>query len=90
MTAASNRMDRSIPRRALAYAMSEGTPRCSLQVAAVVGTLLNLINQGDALLSGAPIVWWKLALTYCVPYCVCTYGAVTSRLRMENVRVSSH
>ena len=47
----------------------------ALAVAAVVGTVLNLINQGDALLTGAPLVWWKVALTYCVPYVVASYGA---------------
>ncbi len=70
-------------RRNVTYAFSDGTPRCSMQVALVVGTILNAINQGDALLGGGPVVWWKLVLTYCVPYFVCTYGAVTSRLRSE-------
>jgi hypothetical protein len=42
-------------------------PRRSLYVALVVGTVLNLINQGDALLGTASINWWKLVLTYCVP-----------------------
>lgn len=69
--------------RMLIYAVSDGTPACSMQVAVIVGTILNVINQGDALFGGSPIVWWKVALTYCVPYCVCTYGAVTSRLRHE-------
>jgi len=48
----------------------------------VVGTVLCLINQGDALFSGAPISWPKLALTYVVPYLVSTYGAVTAHLAM--------
>jgi len=47
-------------------------------VAIIVGTILNLINQGDALLTGTSIVWWKICLTYLVPYCVSTYGAVTA------------
>ena len=47
----------------------------SLMVGIVVGTLLNAINQGDALLAGATINWFKVALTYCVPFCVATYGA---------------
>lgn len=52
-------------------------PVCTraLAVAAVVGTVLNLINQGDALLAGAPLDWWKIALTYGVPYLVASYGA---------------
>jgi hypothetical protein len=42
-------------------------PRRSLCVAFIVGTVLNFINQGDALLGMASINWLKLALTYCVP-----------------------
>ena len=45
-----------------------------------VGSILNLINQGDALFSGRRLDWLKLALTYIVPYCVATYGAVAFRL----------
>jgi hypothetical protein len=61
-------------------AMSDGVPRRSLHVALVVGTALNLINQGDALFGTAPINWLKIVLTYCVPYVVCTYGAVSQQL----------
>jgi hypothetical protein len=61
-------------------AVSDGVPRRSLFVALVVGTLLNFINQGDALLGAAPINWIKLVLTYLVPYAVCTYGSVSSQL----------
>jgi protein-S-isoprenylcysteine O-methyltransferase Ste14 len=41
--------------------------RRSLVVALVVGTALNLINQGP--------VMWKLALTYVVPFLVASYGS---------------
>ena len=49
--------------------------RRSLTVALVVGTILNLINQGDALLGDAPLVLWKLLLTYFVPFAVASYGS---------------
>ena len=55
-------------------------PRRSLIVALIVGTILNLINQGDAVFTGMPIDVTKLLLTYLVPYCVSTYGAVSYRL----------
>ena len=61
--------------------MSDGIPRRSAVVALVVGTALNLINQGDALVAGGPIDLVKAVLTYIVPYCVATYGAVSLRLR---------
>ncbi|MBS0517438.1 MAG: nitrate/nitrite transporter NrtS [Proteobacteria bacterium] len=50
-------------------------------VALVVGTILNLINQGDALLGEGHLNFTKLLLTFAVPYCVATYGAVSYRLR---------
>jgi len=50
----------------------------SLRVAAVVGTLLVVLNYGDRALSGSlvPADWVKMALTYLVPYGVATYAAV--------------
>lgn len=75
----------SIWKLACLCATSDGVPRRSLYVALVVGTVLNLINQGDALLRTASINWWKLVLTYCVPYAVCTYGAVSYQLKKANV-----
>lgn len=60
---------------------ANGLPRRALYVAVVVGTILNLINQGDAIvLNVANINWFKVMLTYLVPYAVCTYGAVTAQL----------
>jgi hypothetical protein len=47
----------------------------SLLVALVVGTVLNAINQGPELWRGEPVVAWKLALTWCVPFLVASYGA---------------
>jgi hypothetical protein len=62
------------------YAVSDGVPKRSFIVALIVGTILNLINQGDAVFTGMPIDITKLLLTYLVPYCVSTYGAVSYRL----------
>lgn len=63
--------------------ISDGVPRCSFNVALVVGAALNLINQGDALLGHTNISWPKIVLTFLVPYGVSTYGAVAARLRHE-------
>ena len=65
---------------AFAYSIADGVPRRSLWVALVVGTILNLINQGDAFVAGRQLDLTKLALTYLVPYAVSTYGAVSFRL----------
>jgi hypothetical protein len=66
-------------RRAWRLATSDGIPLRSFKVAVVVGTALNLINQGDALFDEAKINWLKLMLTFAMPYAVSTYGAVAVR-----------
>ena len=55
----------------------------SAYVAVVVGTILTLLNQGDTLLSGQwnNALYWKIPLTYCVPFLVATYGALTAARR---------
>ncbi len=68
--------------RICSCALSDGIPRRSFYVALVVGTILNIINQGDAFLAHASINWFKIILTYLVPYGVCTYGAVYTKLRL--------
>jgi hypothetical protein len=75
----------SIWKHACRCAISDGVPRRSLYVALIVGTVLNLTNQGDALLGMASINWLKIVLTYCVPYAVCTYGAVSYQLKKAEV-----
>ena len=57
--------------------------RRSAVVAVVVGTILTLLNQGDGLLSGQwnNALYWKIPLTYCVPFLVATYGALTAARR---------
>jgi hypothetical protein len=62
------------------YCVTEGVPRRSLFVALIVGTILNLINQGDALVGGGYLNFTKIILTFVVPYCVATYGAVSYRM----------
>ena len=71
-------------RAACRCAVSDGVPRRSFLVALVVGSILNLINQGDVLLAGGPIDWTKILLTFAVPYCVSTYGAVSYHLRVSH------
>jgi hypothetical protein len=65
------------------YSISDGVPRRSLIVALVVGTIVNLINQGDAMVVGHPLDITKLLATYIVSYLVGTYGAVSYRLHTD-------
>ena len=62
--------------------------RRALQVAAVVGTILFVINQLNVVLGGGvtPFVGLKIALTYLVPFLVSTYSALEiNRLRKKSV-----
>jgi hypothetical protein len=65
--------------------VSDGVPRRSFIVALIVGAILNLLNQGDALFSGGQLNFTKLILTFAVPYCVATYGAVSFRLSLSRI-----
>lgn len=57
-----------------------GTPKKAFFTAMVIGTILTAINHGDLIISGSLPPIWKIALTYCVPYCVTTWGAVTGKM----------
>jgi|GEM_PF-1939873 len=52
--------------------------RQCLLVMVVVGTVLNLINQGDALMAWSGVDLIKGGLTYCVPFFVSLYGAYSA------------
>ena len=59
-------------------AVERGTVTTSAKVALLVGSILALINYGDRIFlywDMHALDWFKLAVTYCVPYCVATYGA---------------
>ncbi len=59
----------------LRKALSMPVMRRSIVIALIVGTILVAINQGDLLVSGQGLVWWKVGLTYLVAFLVSTYGA---------------
>lgn len=49
------------------------------KVSLVVGTCLNLINQGPTIYHGGDPEWGKLALNYTVPLLVSSYSAAKAR-----------
>ena len=61
-------------------AVSKGVVQRALKVAAIVGTLLALINHADAALAGTFAVknFFQVVLSYLVPYGVATYSAVNA------------
>ena len=67
-------------RQLLTAAASPGIARTALRVSAVVGTVLNIINQGDALLGRAPLDWLHLVLNYLVPFFVASYSGACNEL----------
>lgn len=75
--------------RALRRALSWQIARRSLATMRIVGSILNIINQGDAILRSGTVIWWKLLLTYCVPFCVATFGAY-SAYRAAGPLAASH
>jgi hypothetical protein len=63
----------------LNLAFGDGTAGKALATAALIGSLLIVINHGDIMLSGefpSPV---KVILTYFVPYCVTTWGAMIGK-----------
>lgn len=53
--------------------------RRALWVALIVGSVLNLINQGEAVLLHHSVNWLKAVLTYMVPFFVSLHGAHWAR-----------
>ena len=74
----------------------DGTQRClfctvrylpllrrSAQTSLVIGTILTAINHGMVLLKGplSGALLWEIPLTYVVPFCVATWGALNNNRR---------
>jgi hypothetical protein len=74
----------------LAIALQHPVRQRALKVAAVVGSILVVINQGDVLLAGnAPLkTWIQIVLTFLVPYCVSTYASVQA-IRQLSAAIAS-
>ena len=62
----------------------------SLKVGGIVGTLLTVINQSDALMAGNlnADALVRIFLTYCVPYCVSTYASVSALRNPQDETIS--
>jgi len=52
----------------------------ALKVSAVVGTLLNLVNQGPVIWQGEAVACWSIAMNYLVPFCVSSYSGTRVRV----------
>jgi hypothetical protein len=69
-------------------AASARVARRGLAYALVVGPILIAINHGDAILEGGIALqrWWKMGLTFCVPYLVSTFSSVAAMRAVEDRR----
>ena len=66
-------------------ALSKTVVNRALKVSLIVGTILNLINQGSSIinLDIESLHLIKLALTYLVPYSVTTYTATAMKVEFQ-------
>ncbi len=69
--------------RIIPIALRWSIMRTAIKVSLVVGTLLNLINQGEALFDNTEIAWGQVLLNYFVPYCVSSYSAANTQMDKE-------
>ncbi len=67
-------------KKLLLTALTPSILESSLKISFVVGSVLNLINQGENFLQSGKISWLHLALNYLVPYCVASYSAAKNEL----------
>ena len=77
-------------RTVLRQAASDGTPKHALVTSVVVGTILVAINHGDTILAGHMPPYLKIVLTYLVPYCVMTVGAVSHKRTVARHERATH
>ena len=68
-----------LPPSILQMVFGDDTPKKAFLTALIVGSILTGINHGDTIMAGLMPDVWKVILTYCVPYCVTTWGAATGK-----------
>ena len=71
----------SRPHEAVALFCTGRTARTAAPTAAIVGTLLSAVNQGDVVLAGDGDsgTWVRIAVNYLVPYTVASIGFLSAR-----------
>lgn len=69
--------------KTIGVALCSRIAKNSLKIAAVVGTVLNIINQAIPFSNGAAVSWLNVVLNYLVPYCVASYSAASNELARE-------
>ena len=70
-------------KRFLEVATEPHIVRAAIKVSLVVGTVLNIINQGGRVLDDLPLSWLHVGMNYLVPYCVASYSAARNEMRRQ-------
>ncbi len=73
-------------REALAIVVVPSNLKSTIRIALIVGTILFAINQLDVVLNGnaSAFVWFKIGLTYVVPFCVSNFGILVATKRQSS------
>ncbi|MFL2792690.1 MAG: nitrate/nitrite transporter NrtS [Paracoccaceae bacterium] len=71
-------------------ALRKSVVKRAIKIALVVGCILALINHGDRIIfqNMNPLDWFKILLTFCVPYCVSTVSSVLAIKREVKINES--
>lgn len=74
-------VESDVPPRLLATVFSRPSLSRCLPIAAVVGTILSLVNQGSVVFGGEATgaTWARVATNYVVPFCVSSAGFFSSQ-----------
>ena len=74
----------------LKLALRKSVIRRALRIALIVGCILALINHGDRIIfqDMKSVDWFKILLTFCVPYCVSTISSVLAIKREIEINES--
>jgi hypothetical protein len=77
--------ERENQRPLIAYCLERATLFFSLRMALVVGTLLAVINHGQAIVTGhfSSDRLFPLLLTYCVPFSVAMYSQIQGKRQRD-------
>lgn len=59
----------------LALMFSRRIAWSAVKVSLVVGTVLNVINNGQQFWAHHTVNWWQVAMNFVVPFCVSSYSA---------------
>ncbi len=72
-------------KRHLTLALEPSIVKRGLKYSVIVGTILVIINQGDAFLAGklTSFQLWQVLLTYTVPYVVSSLSSVQALINQE-------